>query len=252
MIDSPMLDLCPWPTDVRNMQLAHLEGWELVFADDFDTNMPAGAFPGAYGHRWHSYDGFADTSGLGYYDQSIISVHDSVLDLHLRTENGRPLGAAPVPLVGGQWGGQVYGRFSVRLRADPVAGFGMASLLWSDREIWAEGEVNFPEGDLDGTTSAFVHCLGAPEITCFEADTNVSFAQWHTYTTEWTPGSLKFYLDGELIGATTENVPIESMHWVIQAGTVDSVPDPAAEGHIMIDWATIHTYTPRGDGAGLG
>lgn len=245
LLDEPLLDLCPWPTDVRDMQLAHLKGWELVFADDFDTNLRAGSFPGPYRQRWHSYDGFADTSGLGYYNKDIISVHDSVLDLHLKTLDGRPLGAAPVPLVGGQWGGQVYGRFSVRLRADPVPGFGLASLLWSDREIWAEGEVNFPEGKLDGTANAFNHCLGDPEKTCFEASTGDGFDRWHTYTTEWTPGELKFFLDGELIGSTTENVPIESLHWVIQAGTVDSVPDQEAEGHIMIDWVTIHTYKPQ-------
>jgi hypothetical protein len=245
VIDSPLSDVCPWPTDVREMQLAHLEGWELVFADDFDTDIAPGQFPGPYSQRWYSYHGFADTSGFGEYDHNIISVHNSALDLHMKTTNGRALGAAPIPLVGGQWGGQVYGRFSVRLRADPVPGFGMASLLWSDREIWAEGEVNFPEGDLDGSPNAFNHCLGAPQYTCYEANTDVSFAQWHTYTIEWTPGLLEFYLDDELIGSTTENVPIESLHWVIQAGTNDALPDPAAEGHIMIDWATIHTYTPQ-------
>jgi beta-glucanase (GH16 family) len=227
------------------MHLEHLAGWQLVFADDFDTDVAAGSFPGPYHDRWHSYDGFADTSGLGFYDRNIMSVSDSVLDLHLQTKGGRPLGAAPVPLVGGQWGGQLYGRFSIRMRADPVPGFGMASLLWSDREIWEEGEVNFPEGALNSTVKAFNHCIGDPSKTCYEANTGVEFDQWHTYTMEWTPGRIQYFLDDELVGETTNNIPSESMHWVIQTGTTDAVPSPGAEGHLEIDWVTIHTYTPR-------
>ena len=61
----------------------------------------------------------------------------------------------------------------------PAAGVGIASLLWSDAEIWDEGEMNFPEGNLSGTSHAYNHCIGNPQRNCLAYDTKVSFADWH-------------------------------------------------------------------------
>ena len=236
----------PAVLSANELPLGDLPGWRQTFTEDFSVDQPAGQFPGAYSSKWMSYDGFVDTSGDGDYAQRIISAHDSMLDLHLHSENGRPLVAAPVPLVDGQWGGQLYGRFSVRLKADPLAGYGAALLLWSDANNWNEGEIDFPESDLNQTVTGANHCPGDPVRNCYQVGTTARISDWHTYTINWTPRLLSFEIDGKVVGSTDHDIPATPMHWVLQFGTT-GIPDAATEGHVLIDWATIYRYAPSAE-----
>ncbi|HEU0257076.1 MAG TPA: glycoside hydrolase family 16 protein [Microbacteriaceae bacterium] len=226
------------------MPVGDLPGWHQVLAQNFTRDTALGDFPGPYTGQWMSYNGFGDTSGIGLYDQSIISSHNDELDLYVHTADGRPLGAAPIPLVDGQWGGQRYGMFSVRMKADALAGYGAAFLLWPDSNNWNQGEIDFPEGALNGTVSAFNHCPGHPQDTCLAAATKTNFTAWHTYTIEWTPTKLSFLIDGKVIRSTTKNIPQGVMHWVGQVGTNGVKPAASVKGHVFIDWMTIYTYRP--------
>jgi len=214
-------------------------GWSQVLADDFATPAALGTFPGpAYADRWGGYDGFTDTSGAGTYTPDrVVSVSDGVMDLHLRTEDWQALTAAPVPQVDGKWGGWTYGRYSVRFRADAVPGYKTAWLLWPDSDDWNDGEIDFPEGDLDGSISAFVHQPGDPSSNALAVDTGASFTDWHTATTEWLPDGVTFFLDGEQIGHTGVS-PSTPMHLVLQTET-SGRPSASAAGHVQIDWITL-------------
>ena len=226
------------------MPVGDLPGWKQVFTEDFTTNIARGTFPGPYSGKWLSYHGFTDTSKVGDYDQSIISAQNGYLDLYLHTKNGRPVGAAPVPLVNGKWGGQVYGKFSVRMKADSVPGFGTGFLLWNDSGNWADGEIDFPESGLNDVVKGYNHCPGDPSKNCLVVNTTARYSNWHTYTIDWTPAKLTFLIDGVVVGSTTSNIPSKSLHWVMQVATTGVKPDPAASGHVLIDWATIYTYAP--------
>ena len=229
----------------EDLPVGDLPGWKQVFTEDFLTPVARGGFPGPYADKWVSYHGFSDTSGRGYYDQSIISAHDGVLDLNLHTENGRPLGAAPLPKVDGP--GQTYGRYSVRMKSDPLPGFGLGFIMWSDAENWGDGEIDFPEGGLDDVAQGFNHCVGLhPERNCYIMPrATTDYTGWHTYTTEWRPSSVKFFIDGVLVGSTWNNVPSRPMHWVMQVATDGGrLPDPAANGHLLINWVSIYKYAP--------
>ena len=219
-----------------------LTGWKQVFAEDFGTVAATGSFPGtAYASRWTSYDGFKDTDKRGLYAPAkVLSVHDGVLDMHLRTENGVPLVAAPVPLVDGKWFSQKYGRYSVRFKADPVPGYKTAWLLWPSSNDWNQGEIDFPEGGLDGTIHAFNHCVGNPSANCFATDTGARYTEWHTSTIEWTPSGVTFYLDGKNLGTSTTS-PSAAMQWVLQTETSGSGPSAAASGHVLVDWAVMYS-----------
>lgn len=230
----------------ENLPIGDLPGWKQIFTEDFDAPVARGSFPGPYANKWVSYDGFPDTSHRGDYDQSIISAHDGVLDLNLHTENGRPLGAAPLPLVDGP--GQVYGRYSVRMKSDPLPGYGLGFIMWSDAENWSDGEIDFPEGGLDDVAKGFNHCLGDhPERNCyFMPNATTDYTVWHTYTTEWRPSSIKFFIDGMLVGQTTNNIPYKPLHWVMQVAT-DGGPKPPeswVNGHLLINWVSIYKYAP--------
>ncbi|GAA2019831.1 hypothetical protein GCM10009818_36770 [Nakamurella flavida] len=224
------------------MPVGDLPGWHQVLAEDFLTDAAPGEFPGPYADHWTSYDGFPDTFGHADYTNDIITVRNGVLDEYLHTNaEGRAQAAAPVPYVSEKWAGQTYGRFSVRFRADPLQGFGTGWLLWPDSDKWDEGEMDFPEGRLDGQISGYNHCIGNPRKICGQVHTGVTYTDWHTATIEWLPGKLSYYLDGALMESYTDNVPDTPFHWVLQTGTRAVAPDPDVAGHVEIDWVAIYT-----------
>ncbi len=226
----------------QSMPTGDLPGWKQVFADDFSTSVSGGSFPGPYASKWSYYDGFYDTFGTGYYDRSAISVHDGMMDLHLRTENGRPIAAAPVPMTDRGWRGQTYGRYSVRFKSDRLPGYKAAWLLWPASNVWNEGEIDFPEGGLDENMWGFNHCKNNPRTNCYWLDTKTSFNDWHTATIEWSPGRINYILDGKTMGTTTNSVPTTPMNWILQTETGGSRPASNVNGHLLIDWVTIHTW----------
>ena len=234
------------------MPVGDLPGWHQIFADDFSTPAPLGSFASVYGSRWGGYDGMRDTSGHGLYNSSkVVSVANGVLDMFLHSENGQPLVAAPVALPNGQWGGPQYGRYSVRFKADSATpGYKIAFLLWPDSDRWNDGEVDYPEGQLNGNFYAASLHVGSPSTgnpTFDRAPIEGSFSSgWHTATTEVTPGKVQWFLDGVSIGASTTATPSTPMHMVLQAETMDAgAPAPAASAiaHVDVDWVTIYSMT---------
>jgi beta-glucanase (GH16 family) len=222
-------------------------GWELAFADDYRQDVPTGQFPAAVADKWHAYqDGWQDTSRNGtYHPSKVVSIHDGVMDLHLRTENGTHLVAAPVPRTAGPGSenGFRYGRYAVRFRSDRIPGYKVAWLLWPDSDKWSDGEINFPEGNLDGPISGFLHHRGAPERQNVYR-TGADFYAWHTAVIEWTPQSVRFILDGTLIGESRDRtkIPDRPMHWVLQTETnLDGHrPEALSSGHVLVDWVVAY------------
>ena len=129
----------------------------------------------------------------------------------------------------------------VRTLCDPLQDrYGAGWLLWPDSDIWAEGEIDFPEGGLDSTIHANQHCVGNPEEKCLAVDTGVEFSSgWHTTVIEWRPQGVVYYLDGTEIASSSES-PAVRMHLVLQTATNGVLPDPAAEGHVLIDSVRIY------------
>jgi len=227
------------------MPVGNLTGWRQIFADDFSTNAPVGSFPGAaYSSKWSAYpDGWPDTTHNGTYMPSkVLSVRNGMLDYYIHTENGVHMVAAPVPQIAQR----TYGRYELRFRADSLRGYKNAWLLWPDSELWpADGEIDFPEGDLDRNISAYMHYADpSGGQDAFEPGTAFG-GSWHTAATEWTAGKVTFYLDGKLLGTSTTKVPSKPMHWVLQSETTlnGTHPNDATAGHIQIDW--VVAYAPE-------
>lgn len=67
------------------------------------------------------------------------------------------------------------------------------------------------------------------------APSNVAFSYGrHTATTQWLPGSVKYYLDGSLVGNFATDVSSYPMHWVLQSESSFGAR-PTGAGHIKID-----------------
>ena len=65
----------------------------------------------------------------------------------------------------------------------------------------------------------------------------ITRATWHTAVIEWTAGEVRFLLDGQLAGRTTQRVPDASMHWVFMSETSGmATPSPLTSGHVVVDW----------------
>ena len=129
------------------------------------------------------------------------------------------------------------------MKADSLPGYGIGFLLWSDTNTWTDGEIDFPEGGLDGPAHGYNHVLANPAKNSMVYTAKTGFADWHTYTINWTPGQISFEMDGVVVATTTTNVPTKPLHWVMQVGTTGVTPDPAVRGHLLIDWATVYSRT---------
>jgi hypothetical protein len=250
------------------MPTGNLPGWNQVFSDDFTTSVPVGGFSGCTDQStlmastctglpasvssqlWAYPDGWSDTSGNGQYTPSqVLSIHDNMLDYNLHTSNGIHMVAAVVPKIPGgvNGSGLQYGAYAIRFKADTISSYKTAFLLWPDSNTWpADGEIDFPEGDLNSTINAYMHQQGASSGSQQDAyNTNTSYSDWHTAVIEWTPNLCRFILDGQIIGTSYSLIPNTPMHWVLQAETALTGGAPAdnISGHIYIAWITAYTQT---------
>ncbi|MBO1756384.1 glycoside hydrolase family 16 protein [Allobranchiibius sp. CTAmp26] len=258
------------------MPLGNLPGWKQTIAEDFNTAIPLGGFVASpttygelaqncaayatYGKRLGVYgNGSANT--YGYYDVSkTLSTSSSVLDtyLHVDPATSRRVSAAVFPLRGGLQNSHTYGRWSYRMRSYNAtgSGWGCATLLWpADDKAWpASGEIDWPEGDIKaqplgmpGKINGFFHPRDATngwEGTVQIPSLNGMWTNWHTFTIEWLPNSLKVYLGTQLVMARTSHVPSTPMRWVSQTGPNNDALGrpvlPSGSSHVQIDWVVAY------------
>ncbi|MGA9858099.1 MAG: hypothetical protein WBQ18_09565 [Solirubrobacteraceae bacterium] len=233
--------------------------------DTFTKSAPLGSFAqsannqivyvGDHGMSWTGYgDGWSSTytgGKEGYQPSTVLSVHDGMLDFHLHNDtNGNPVGANPSPLPGGNRY-QTYGVWSFCERMAPadshnLADFYQAPLLWPPNDSNSpSSESDFPEGNLAGTDfKAFSHYGGSGAQDYFSIRAVMpTFAatQWHVYTQAWGPGFRSYYVDGQLVGTTTNQVWSGPERWQLQvepSGTNDG-----DSGDVLIGWVWIGTPT---------
>lgn len=232
-------------------------GFDLLMFEDFLTDAPEGGFYATYPNMGYYPSPWPDTSGNGTYTPDVVSARGGAARVRMRTEGGTVRVSALAPLLPGATGGQdsawangqTYGRYETRLRVKaPAPGFKTAVLLWPDSDVWAEGEINFPEvtfTDSSSTVWAFNHLVGEPETNALAYDTGVTPYDWHTYAVEWTPGLLSFWLDGEMVASQPNSIPTTPMHWVLQFETalVGPAPDPATVAEIEVDYVAQWEYS---------
>lgn len=246
---------CPIP-----MPAPPTDGWSRVVTSTFSETTPLGAWPGPVAAKdWRNRPaGAKDSSGRGTYDSSkTVSEHSGMLDVwihsavdgapHVHNPAGQRYTAAPIPVMGHTHGA----RITTCMRTDVVPGYKIAFLLWPDEGPGNHhGEIDFPEARLLGggiTANAFMHYAPKPSSGKNQDayDSGASLQEWHAYTIEWNPKAptpyVKFYVDGQLFGHSTEHIPTRPMQYVMQIETFlagQELPPPA-EGHVQIDWVTI-------------
>lgn len=224
--------------------------WKLAAEEDFNTPAAEGQFLNVYGKTWSAYEtGWPDTNGKNAgtgsgYNRDNISVADGCLRVKVgHGPNGKPQAAVPYLLAPGStkiWD-RTYGRHEVRVKCDPVPGYKIAFLTWPASDDWAEGEIDWPEGSLNSTASAYSHYVGDPRSQDAFERAGAKLSDWHTYGVEWTPGRVVFLLDGKVIGTSTKKVPDTPHHWVLQVETnLGGVqPKKGDTGYVYVDWVSV-------------
>lgn len=252
------------------MPKGDLPGWRQVYADNFNgpavpkgaftdcghnTDTPAAycgglkAYPQAYANYWAYPAGWDDTakSGAdgntgapfgGRYDPASTvwigpaSTASSDGVLHVRqyrpASGGDNRVAAVVPR---RCMNMKYGKYSERfkvVKADP--GFKSAHLFYDGGE-----EIDFPEGDWTKNISGYVHPGGA------YVNTTARWTAWHTTSIEWTPGTVKYLLDGTVIKTVRQNIT-KPRAWIWQNESSIEGPyaRPGASAEIQTTWATCY------------
>ncbi|WP_426997063.1 glycoside hydrolase family 16 protein [Pseudarthrobacter sp. N5] len=236
------------------MPVGDIPGWEQTGTQDFSTPADMGEIAKVYGQDMRGYSGFSDTSGHGIYTpDSVLSVADGKLDYYLHYDGDSPRVASVIPFG---YSGQKYGRYSIRFRSDSLPGYKVAFMLWPSSDKWSEGEIDWPEGGLGGTMYGASAITGSSDRAAMEFDPPITTysptdsSEWHVATTEWTPGKVKWFWDGELISQTAlaSGVPWTPLRWTLQAetgvGPGSIVPEASTAGHLEVDWVVQYAYAP--------
>jgi hypothetical protein len=203
-----------------------------TFVENFDTTAAAnGPFAKTYAGSWQPY---ADGTGNEYYSGSQISAHDGYMDVTLDGTHGA---AGTFGTPDDAWA-HVGGKFTIRARATGGTGNGVAVMLWPSSNVWADGEIDYPEGNFEDTAHVYQHSMvPGQEASAQTIATGTKWSDWHTYSEDWIPGkSMKYYLDGTLIFSTTTNVPTTGHRYMFQVGNW------GAAGHFDVDWVTTYDY----------
>jgi Glycosyl hydrolases family 16 len=237
------------------LPVGNLAGWRQIYANDFTS--------GSWTSEFSTYGEIPDTSRNGWLvDGESVSQANGLLNVFVHTDSqGRHVGAALVPVRPGvsMNHGQLYGRYDLRMRADPAQGYKAVFILWPDSNSWPQdGEIDFPEADLAATRAGgathFEHGTSANSQDWW-VDPGFSYSRWHTYTIEWSPGLLNYYIDGRLVHSDTTAtaarqgfaIPNTPMHPVIQIETAtdgSGAPSNTSHGNVQIDWLAAYSYNP--------
>lgn len=231
--------------------------WKEVGEDDFTVDAPLGSwrtssprtvvYTGDHGLKWVAYpDGWpCESYSQCYQPAEVLSVHDGVLDFWLhdgRLPNGAhgAMGADISPLIpttGTPY--QTYGRYEARIKvifndAPHLNQYHIAWLLWPKPGNCAESD--FPEMDLNRRLVLGFDHLGCRYQKYFFA--KIDLTKWHTLTQEWGPGFRRYYLDGRLVGQSTQDVYRGPERWQLQT-EAHNIRGDTTSGHLLVDWVWI-------------
>lgn len=239
-----------------------LKNLKLLVSENFDKPAATGSFdPDAVSWDTPSYVGSSGTPWIAYPSRyldtflrhpyrakEVLSVHDNVLDYHLRRVDGRTAAASLSPVLphGTQY--QSYGRYAVRMRISSLKKlslFHVAFLLWPEHNrYWELAESDYPETQLTGgrksiTGYSHFNYYSTQEVIGTKP---IDLRDWHTYTQEWTPTARRYYLDGKLIHTTKHPVWAGPMRWELQVQTYKK--NGKQSGHLYVDWAAVWGWAP--------
>jgi licheninase len=153
-----------------------------VFVENFDgTQIDRG--------KWEVYD--SPDAQVNPRTARATTVHDGMLHMMGGFYGGKDLSGGVAARLS-----QTYGRWEVRFRGEPGAGYSLVTLLWPSSEDGEYSEVDFAEV-IDPTRQTGGIYVHRGEGQQAQSQMRADFTQWHTVAVDWLPGRLTFWLDGK-------------------------------------------------------
>jgi hypothetical protein len=202
----------------------------LLLSDDF-TGTALNSNWTIYNSQW-SADPLANVP-------SLVSVNNGMLSLSTNGLSGSGVSmhagaAATLP---------VYGRYDFRARMSAGASNGGVIMLWPNAENWpVGGEIDMAElSAADRQAADFVVHYGTDNRQIL-LTTQGDFTVWHSYSVEWTPTQIRYWVDGLLLSAITNTaaIPTGGMHLVAQVGPHGTGGSTAPSSTMDIDWIKVY------------
>lgn len=205
-------DQARWPRLRVTYEVADEPGWRLVWSDEFDAGPLDTTRWNVRNNSWVDYDSACITSR-----PENVFVADGLLTLRAQRETytcggggTRSYTTAYLTTQTGQPDGSFrYGRFEIRAKSPngPTNSQGLWPAFWMRPDDGGNGEIDVVE--LPGgaayyrATTAAVFYSYTPQV---KSDHRYTFPNgsypgdgFHTYTTEWEPDEIRWYVDGVLI-----------------------------------------------------
>jgi beta-glucanase (GH16 family) len=225
------------------------------------TTPDAGTAPGAVGPQWKPAGGdefnagAVDTKKWGLYD-SVGAFGNGSRKPSAISEGGGSLSITQSnnDTSGGMADSysQLYGRWEVRVRTDLGRGFGSVALLWPNSESTNDGEIDIMEVPNERRDRAnFVLHSGQGGTTQIGTDVAGAYQNWHTFTVEWLPTSITWYIDGVKHYGISDKarIPTKPMHLALQfdqgpkenwIATPDATTPPDMK--MQVDYARVWSW----------
>jgi beta-glucanase (GH16 family) len=272
------------PASVTQEVLAE-EMWTLVWNDEFDGTGSQLDTNGVDLAKWAYQQGTGSDYGLDswgnnelqYYKKENVKVEGGSLLLEAKPESYGGKTYTSGRLWTSPTFGKAYGKFEARIKLP--AGQGLWPAFWlmprdSEYGGWASsGEIDIMEarGRLPGTVDGTIHYgKGAPNNKAtgshYVFPEGEDFTDFHTYSLEWEPGELRWYVDGNLFQTINDwhswgagqpdkyafPAPFDKEFYIIMnlavGGNYDGgrLPDPNAFPATMeVDYVRVYDLTGR-------
>lgn len=211
--------------------------WRLAFSDNFGGSSIARK-------QWSVYNGAAHGNGSWLARNAVVGGGT----LALRARRGNSGHYLTAGVSSGRAVTQTYGKYLVRARFQKGHGIRAVMLLWP-KKGWPP-EVDFYEttGRDSGRTMNIVTNHWKPRNQMEHALYHSDFSNWHTIGLEWTPGSLKYTLDGQVRAVMTRHVPHQPMWLGMQTAPGSCRAHACPNGStprsldLDIDWVAVYSY----------
>ncbi|MCP2341166.1 glycoside hydrolase family 16 protein [Actinomadura rupiterrae] len=190
-----------------------------------------------------------------------------------RTAQATTVSGGALHLTGALYGGkdlsggiastllQRYGRWEVRLRADPGRGYSPVALLWPAHFGHPEkAEIDFTEIPDPTRHTADIHIHHGPTDQQATHQLHADFTHWHTIAVDWLPDHLTFWPDGHptwtytgplLPQHTTMGLTLQNDQTCDRGPTACRDHTTPAKVTMDIDWIRIYPAPPTSTNAPL-
>jgi beta-glucanase (GH16 family) len=211
--------------------------WTLIYSDDFNGSQLSST--------WGTYNG-PHTGGQSYYSPQEVQVQNGLLNISIerKTTNGLPYTSGGLAAFGLA---QTYGKYEVRAMLPLGKGLDPYAILWPKTAAPNTAQVDIFESPSPTKSQVLFTNHGVDGSSSGLTASGSFAAAFHVFTCEWTPGQLRFLVDGVLQGTVTRSVFTQPMWFGLAISSGDALtglPDSATvlPASMKVDWVHIYKY----------